>query len=242
MNQRPVGLSAFDADYLNQFTQLGATLRARKTEELETQFQLFKSLLFNFIDTNTKSFQNDPHLRCKVVQICELLDIDILQVLHRDRDHDQFYYELSCKIIEFNNEESNVKYGGLISIEELLGSINGKLENRTLITLDDISKAIEILKPLNPEIDVIRMNDQQYIKTFKQSALSTDNLLILQITNEIGSVSVRMIRDNLGWSVLKVKEVLRDLVNLGYLWIDKGEENGKGEEIYWDPGWISEMF
>ncbi|KAH3687715.1 hypothetical protein WICPIJ_001299 [Wickerhamomyces pijperi] len=242
--QRPlimngIGLSAFDENHLQQFSQLGKTLQDRKTEELETQFTLFKSLLFNYIDTYRSQIESNGSLQSKIMQICQFLNIEPLQILNRDTDHDQFYYELSCKIIEFNNEEGNIKYGGLIPTLELLSELNSKLEGRNIITLDDLKTTIDIMTPLNSEIAIVKLNKQQYIKTFKLS-LSTDNMQILQIANEIGCVSVSMIRDNLNWSVIKTKEVLKELVNSGYLWLDNGETNG--ESLYWDPGWINNLF
>lgn len=226
---KKVGLAAFDDNKLRQYSELGQSLLQKKTNELTTQLQLFKSILLNFLKEHNEELSKDITLRNEFIKICQSVGIDPLQIYDKhDSKMNEFYFELCVRIIEFSNSMKDMN-GGLLHVNEFLSSFKD-----LNITFKDVEISIGLLSALNDELKIIKIGSKHYIKNFNIE-LTNDQNMILETVGNIGFISVAILRDNFGWKSYRSQSILNEMISSGYLWLD----DNNGELLYWDPAWLT---
>lgn len=226
-----VGLAAFDDNKIRQYSELGQSIVEKKTSELTTQLQLFKSILLNFLKEHNEELSKDITVRNEFIKICKSVGIDPLQIYDKhDSKMNEFYFELCVRIIEFSNSMKDIN-GGLLPVKDFLAKFK-----ELNITFKDVEVSLGLLSCLNDELKIIKIGSKHYIKNFNIE-LTTDQNKILETVNNIGYVSVSILRDNFGWKAYRSQEILNEMISNGYLWLDDND----GELLYWDPAWIMKV-
>ncbi|CCH43492.1 putative RING finger protein [Wickerhamomyces ciferrii] len=225
------GLAAFDDNKIKQYSELGQSLYDKKIKELTTQLQLFKSILLNFLKEHNEELSHDLKLRNEFIQICKTVGIDPLQIYNKtDSKMNEFYFELCVRIIEFSNSMQKIN-GGLLPVKDFLSNFQ-----ELGITFKDVEISVNLLSKLNPEFKLIQIGSKFYIKNFNIE-LTNDQNMVLEAVNNIGYISVSILRDNFGWKLYRSQTILDEMIANGYLWLDIHN----GESLYWDPAWINKM-
>lgn len=253
MSRKGVGLAAFDRSRVTSahYASHGSSLRATNAQALETQLEVFRSLLHQFAATHARDIRSDPAFRAQFARMCAAIGVDPLassnlgggaanssvwaQLLGKTV-HD-FYFELAVRVVEVCSA-TRAENGGLIGLADLRERVaRGRLDGSDPIADDDVRRAVQTLGPLGGAYDVVRVGRREYVRSVPRE-LSTDQAAVLEAVQVLGYVSVGMLRDNLGWERARARTVIDDLVGEGMLWVDK---QAKGEWEYWSPGSMTEM-
>ncbi|KAH7140740.1 EAP30/Vps36 family-domain-containing protein [Dactylonectria macrodidyma] len=257
MSHKGVGLAAFDRSRLTSahYASHGSSLRATNAQALETQVEVFRSLLQQFAATHARDIRSDPAFRAQFARMCAAIGVDPLassnlgsggsgssgassvwaQLLGKTV-HD-FYFELAVRIVEVCSA-TRAENGGLIGLADLRERVaRGRLDGSDPIADDDVRRAVQTLAPLGGAYDVVRVGRREYVRSVPRE-LSTDQAAVVEAVQVLGYVSVGMLRDNLGWERARARTVIDDLVSEGMLWVDK---QTKGEWEYWSLGFMPEM-
>ncbi|KAH7000276.1 EAP30/Vps36 family-domain-containing protein [Ilyonectria destructans] len=254
MSRKGVGLAAFDRNRVTSahYASHGSSLRATNAQALETQLDVFRSLLHQFAATHARDIRSDPAFRAQFARMCAAIGVDPLassnlggggsgansvwaQLLGKTV-HD-FYFELAVRIVEVCSA-TRAENGGLIGLADLRERVaRGRLDGSDPIADDDVRRAVQTLSPLGGAYDVVRVGRREYVRSVPRE-LSTDQAAVVEAVQVLGYVSVGMLRDNLGWERARARTVIDDLVGEGMLWVDK---QTKGEWEYWSLGFMAEM-
>ncbi len=131
MSRKGVGLAAFDRSRLTsaQYASHGSTLRSTNAQALETQLEVFRSLLQQFAQTHAKDIRQDPSFRAQFARMCSAIGVDPLassnsasggsvwaQLLGQSVN--DFYFELAVKVVEVC-AETRGENGGLIEVRKV---------------------------------------------------------------------------------------------------------------------------
>ncbi|GME86603.1 unnamed protein product [Ambrosiozyma monospora] len=239
------GLASFDdvTSHKQKFQNLGQKLVLQQREELKTQLQVFQNALISFKKQYNDEIIQNPEFRVEFSQICQSFGIDPLVVSSsmngEASDEEEKINQLSLKIFDVCSVTKNLN-GGIISIKDLIKLINKDTwfnEDLNLKIVEaDVLKALDNLKVLGDELQIIKIGGKNYIKSVPQQ-LSNDQSLILSTSEMLGFVSIPMLHDNFNWKTVRCRTNLDELVANGLLWIDKKE--GEREILYWSTSWIN---
>ncbi|KAF7537541.1 hypothetical protein G7Z17_g12830 [Cylindrodendrum hubeiense] len=74
MSRKGVGLAAFDRSRVTSahYASHGSSLRATNAQALETQLEVFRSLLHQFAATHARDIRSDPAFRAQFARMGEL--------------------------------------------------------------------------------------------------------------------------------------------------------------------------
>ncbi|KAK2612202.1 ESCRT II complex subunit Dot2 [Conoideocrella luteorostrata] len=249
MSRKGVGIGAFDRSRVTSahYASHGSSLRANNAEALETQLAVFRSLLQQFAQTHAKDIRSDPSFRAQFARMCTAIGVDPLassssggggsssvwaQLLGKSVN--DFYFELAVRVVEICSATRG-ENGGLIGLREVRERLSrvrtDYVGNSSVISEDDVRRAVETLNPLGGSYGIVRVGRKEYIRSVPKE-LSNDQEAAVEAAHVLGYVSVSMLRDNLGWERARCRTVLDDLVAEGMLWVDKQTE---GEWEYWSP-------
>ncbi|KPM34731.1 hypothetical protein AK830_g11850, partial [Neonectria ditissima] len=138
MSRKGVGLAAFDRSRVTSahYASHGSSLRATNAQALETQLDVFRSLLHQFAATHARDIRSDPAFRAQFARMCAAIGVDPLassnlgggaanssvwaQLLGKTV-HD-FYFELAVRVVEVCSA-TRAENGGLIALSDLRGRV-----------------------------------------------------------------------------------------------------------------------
>ncbi|RKF62692.1 Vacuolar-sorting protein SNF8 [Erysiphe neolycopersici] len=252
MSRKGVGLGAFDRSRITsaQYASHGNNLRNIHSTTLATQLSVFRSLLQQFAQTHAKEIRSNPSFRAEFARMCSTLGIDLLASSSGAGGKDgggsfwaqllggsvnDFYFELAVRVVEVcgATREEN---GGLIGANELRERImSTRLEGSAEITVDDILRAVETLKPLGSSYSTLKVGHKTYIRSVPRE-LNTDQSAVLEVAQLLGYVTLSMLMINLQWPRARAKTSIKDLTSQGMLWVDKQCD----EWEYWSPGLMTQ--
>ncbi|KAF5008315.1 hypothetical protein FDECE_5416 [Fusarium decemcellulare] len=255
MSRKGVGLAAFDRSRLTSahYASHGSSLRANNAQALETQLEVFRSLLQQFANTHARDIRSDPAFRAQFARMCAAIGVDPLASSNSSggassgagnsiwaqllgKTVNDFYFELAVRIVEVCGA-TRAENGGLIGLTELRERVAaGRMDGADPIADDDVRRAVETLAPLGGAYAVVRVGRKEYVRSVPRE-LNDDQVAVVEAAQVLGYVSVGMLRDNLGWDRARARTVIDDLVAGGMLWVDK---QTKGEWEYWSPGFMAE--
>ncbi|KAH6893397.1 EAP30/Vps36 family-domain-containing protein [Thelonectria olida] len=252
MSRKGVGLAAFDRSRLTSahYASHGSSLRANNAQALQTQLDVFRSLVQQFANTHARDIRSDPAFRAQFARMCAAIGVDPLASSNSAADAtssvwaqllgktvNDFYFELAVRIVEVCSA-TRAENGGLVGLSDLRERVaRGRMEGSPAVSDDDVRRAVETLKPLGGAYAVVRVGRREYVRSVPRE-LSGDQTAVVEAVQVLGYVSVGMLRDNLGWERARVRTVIDDLVGEGMLWVDK---QTKGEWEYWSPSFMATM-
>lgn len=238
------GIASLNSKALSQkYQKLGSTLTQSQKDHLQTQLQVFQAALISFKSEYAKEIIQNPDVRTSFAEICIAFGIDPLVVASsitgEQNNNVERTNQLCLKMIELCSLTRPIN-GGIISLEELLRLINSDTwVNNDLhlnFTHDDIVGALNHLKILGNELQLVRIGKHDYIKSIPQE-LNVDQNIILETADILGYVTTSLLRDNFGWKKVRCKSAIDELVTNGILWVDT---QGEDKEIkYWIASWIT---
>ena len=262
MSRRGVGIAAFERSRLTsaQYASHGSSLRASNAQALETQLEVFRSLVQQFAQTHAKDIRSDPAFRTQFARMCTAIGVDPLASSNTSSSSsgggggassvwaqllgktvNDFYFELAVRVVEVCGSARG-ENGGLVGLKELRDRVSqGRADGAGTgggggITEDDVRRAVETLRPLGGGFAVVRVGRREYVRSVPRE-LSGDQASVVEAAQVLGYVSVSMLRDNLGWEVARCRTVIEDLMAEGMLWVDKQTD---GEWEYWSPGFMAD--
>lgn len=219
----------------------GDALEEERLQNLTKQMHEFKGNLESFAKQHKKEISKNPQFRQYFHQMCMKIGVDPLasskgfwaELLGVG----DFYYELGIQIIEqcFRSRKYD---GGLMEVDKLLQRIQQHKNQK--VTLGDIETAISKIRVLNPAFGIVKLGNKRVVKSVPVE-LNQDHNDILKIAEETASITVKEAVDRLGWTVLRVKAVLKTMKDESMAWVDSQDESG--ELRYWFPClWNAELF
>lgn len=226
------GLSAFDHLNDKSYKNVSSNILERQSLELEQQLEVFQGRLIDFAKKHNKDLKANPEFRSRFLRMCSSIGIDPLEIFEKDQhlfNVDDFYYEISVKIIEVCRETKDMN-GGVISFDELR---NGYFKNLN-VTMEDLEKSIDMIQVLDGGFKVFSIRGKKFLRSVPNE-ITGDQTKILEVCSIMGYASISLLRANFQWDAVRGRSVLEDMAANGMLWID----NQAGNEIlYWDPSWI----
>ncbi|KAJ9568738.1 EAP30/Vps36 family [Nakaseomyces glabratus] len=226
------GLSAFDHLNDESYKNVSSNILERQSLELEQQLEVFQGRLIDFAKKHNKDLKANPEFRSRFLRMCSSIGIDPLEIFEKDQhlfNVDDFYYEISVKIIEVCRETKDMN-GGVISFDELR---NGYFKNLN-VTMEDLEKSIDMIQVLDGGFKVFSIRGKKFLRSVPNE-ITGDQTKILEVCSIMGYASISLLRANFKWDAVRGRSVLEDMAANGMLWID----NQAGNEIlYWDPSWI----
>ena len=224
------------------YQQLGQRLNQQHSEQLSTQLQVFRSALINFVNDYSNEIKSNGEFRSKFNQISQLIGMDPLDLLiyansKTKSNGSNFVTGLSVKIVEICQETRDLN-GGLLSLRELQSILTDNSSDLKIdISTKHIEQAITILNSMGKNYELIKINNESWLKFSSIENLSNDQLKIYELCGFMGGyVTMGLIRDNYGWDKYRIKSVIDEMIMNGILWVD---EQGEDEWQYWEPSWIS---
>ncbi|EHA53045.1 hypothetical protein MCOR27_008895 [Pyricularia oryzae] len=248
MSRKGVGLAAFDRSRLTsaQYATHGSALRTSNAQALQTQLEVFRSLLQQFAQTHAKDIRSDPAFRAQFARMCAAIGIDPLassssgksgggsvwgQLLGRSVN--DFYFGLAVRVVEVCGQTRG-ENGGLLEVRKVREMIQrSRSEGSAEVTEDDIFRAVGTLKPLGSAYSIIKVGSKPYIRSIPKE-LNTDQSAVLEAVQVLGYVSISMLMANLRWTRPRSQTAIEDLLSEGMLWVDKQSE----EWEYWSPSYM----
>lgn len=240
------GLASFDdaSQQKHKYESLGQQLLKQRRDALETQLESFQSALITFKQQYDKELSSNPQIRTQFNQICRSFGVDPLVAsssIHGSKmEEEEKYNQLALKIIEICKITKKLN-GGIILVHDVMTLINTDTsfmnDLKVTITEKDVMKTLDRLQSLGNELQLLVIGNKNYVKSIAED-LNPDQNVILSTTDVIGYVTVKILRDNFQWTVIRCRSNLDDLVSNGMLWLDTQAEDG--EKKYWIAASIGE--
>lgn len=238
------GLSSLNSkDLTEKYQNLGSVVLQSQEEHLLTQLQVFQAALISFKSQYASEIIQNEEVRNNFAEICVAFGIDPLvvasSVIGEENNSTERLNQLCLKVIDSCSKTRTIN-GGIISVEDLLDLINSDTwVNQDLhlnFKQEDIFEALEHLKILGNELQVIKIGKKEYIKSIPQE-INLDQKMALEAADILGYVTITILKDNFNWKRIRCQSVIDELVSNGILWVDKpSQEHGTK---YWTTTWIN---
>ncbi|KAG7868088.1 hypothetical protein KL918_001746 [Ogataea parapolymorpha] len=192
------GLASFDrnADQQTKFQDLGQAMLRQREEQLRTQLQVFQNALVNFKQEHKKEMMKNPHLRAQFSQICESFGVDPLYMTAEDDlDPEERNNRLAIRIYEICQATRDL-YGGIISVDEVIQLVTSTIQDGWQFKMNhhDVHVAVESLKVLGNELELVKIGSKMYIKSVLQE-FNADQSQILTAADNIGYVTMLLVNN-----------------------------------------------
>lgn len=254
-SRRGVGLGAFTtrSNLSQSYSTFGQNLKSSQSASLATQLQVFQSLLHNFALEHSATIKSNPQFRTEFARMCNAIGVDPLAGSYSQgkggkaggagkadslwakvlgHDVNDFYFSIAVRIVELCLA-SRALNGGLLGVLECRDSlVKGSAIGSSLpnVSEDDILRAVKSLEPLGSGFKVVEIASKKFIRSVPKE-LNTDQSTVLEVLQLLGSVTVSLLRDNLGWEKVRAVTVLEDLLADSLVWVDYQCR----EAEYWSP-------
>ena len=246
--RRGVGLGAFTArsGLAQSYAAKGSNLKTANAASLQTQLEVFQSLLHNFALEHASTIKSNPTFRAEFARMCNAIGVDPLagsnvkgkgkgsdslwaKVLGHDVN--DFYFSVAVRIVEMC-QATRAENGGLLGVKECCETVaRGKAIGGGLqVSEDDIQRAVKSLSPLGSGFSIISIAGKQFIRSVPKE-LNTDQSTVLEVLQLLGSITVSLLRLNLNWDKARAVTVIEDLLADSLVWVDYQCP----EPEYWSP-------
>lgn len=228
----------------NAFQRLGKALSNRHSEGLSVQLSVFQSALVHFAADNADVIKKNPEFRRKFTLMCELIGVDTLELAmmaeSRPKKSGALIDAVAIRIVEICRETATIN-GGFISYKELMS----RLIDCDSIPLDiserHLDGALEALADLGSGFETVSINLKKWVRSLGVSGslgISGDQKSVYELCEFMGGyVTLRLLKDNFNWDMLRAKSVIDEMIMNGFLWVDN--QGLAGEAQFWEPSWIS---
>jgi ESCRT-II complex subunit VPS22 len=246
--RRGVGLGAFTqrSGLAQSYAAHGTQLKSANAASIQTQLEVFQSLLHNFALEHAATIKSNPNFRAEFARMCNAIGVDPLagsNVKGKGNDskslwtkvlgHDvnDFYFSVAVRVVELC-QVTRGENGGLLGVKECCESVaRGKaIGGGMQVTEDDIQRAVKSLSPLGSGFSIISIAGKQLIRSVPKE-LNKDQSTVLEVLQLLGSVTVSLLRVNLNWDKARAATVIEDLLADSLVWVDLQCP----EPEYWSP-------
>jgi ESCRT-II complex subunit VPS22 len=247
-SRRGVGLGAFTnrATTAQSYAQHGSSLKTANAASLQTQLEVFQSLLHNFAIEHSATIKSNPTFRAEFARMCNAIGVDPLAGSYSKgkggkadslwakvlgHDVNDFYFSIALRVVELC-QATRGENGGLLGVKECAETVaRGKAIGGGMeVSEDDVARAVKSLGPLGSGFTIIPIAGKQFIRSVPKE-LNTDQATVLEVLQLLGSVSVSLLRANLNWDKARAVTVLEDLLADSLVWVDYQCR----EPEYWSP-------
>lgn len=240
------GISSLNSKDLNEkYQNLSSAVLKSQKDHLLTQLQVFQAALISFKTEYASEIIQNEEVRTNFAEICIAFGIDPLvvssSITGEQNNNIERLNQLCVKMIDLCAQTRRIN-GGIISVSDLIDLINSDTwVNNDLhlnFTEKDIFQALDHLKVLSDELQLIKIGKRHYIKSVPQE-INLDQKMIIEASDIMGYVTVSMLRDNFKWSKIRCQTAINELISNGILWVDQG---GSGHRTkYWTTTWINKV-
>ena len=245
-SRRGVGLGAFTnrAATASSYLAHGAQIKSSHAASLQTQLEVFQSLLHNFALVHAATIKSNPTFRAEFARMCNAIGVDPLagsNVKGKKADslwakvlgHDvnDFYFGVAVRVVELC-QATRAENGGLLGVKECCETVaKGRAIGGGLqVSEDDILRAVKSLSPLGSGFSIIPIAGKQFIRSIPKE-LNTDQSTVLEVLQLLGNVTVSLLQINLSWDKPRAVTVIEDLLANSLVWVDLQCP----EPEYWSP-------
>ena len=245
-------------DSQESYRALSTSLSKTQVENLRSQLNQFRSALTRFAIAHREEIKRDAAFRHAFQQMCASIGVDPLAgpppgVGSSGGDGQKkgigsgiastlggwwgeltglgdWYLELGVQIVDIcvNKRDST---GGLIEMDYLVRLLC-KLRSSTSVTAEDVERSIKTLKPLGAGYEVIDVGGRKMVRNVPKELDADQAVVLAYARDEGGRVSERELAAKTGWTVVRARVALENmLLRDGLCWVDEQDERiGKS---YW---------
>lgn len=227
--RRAVGLSGLQKKKENEakLREVGNNMAIINSKDMQEQVAIFKGHLERFARLHSGDLGKNPILRTKFQRMCTAIGVDPLysskgywsQFLGTLSD---WYWELAIQVVETCLIYSD-NNGGLTDLHLVHDRILRKRKTTTKeITMDDIVKSVETLKPLCSGYKIISLKDGKMAIQSIPLQLSKDSIDLLGRTEQLGNEGyfTNAHVEDWGWSLIRMERAIEPMLEEGILWVD----------------------
>eukprot|EP00210_Caulerpa_lentillifera_P001549 g1487.t1 len=219
-----------------QFQIVGEQTKEQRKEEMKRQMAIFKTSLEEFALKHKQDIRKDPNFRAQFQKMCSTIGVDPLS---SNKGYwtellgiGNFYYELAVQIVEVCLATRSMN-GGLMDLAALLKYVRQRRGSiAEPVSQDDIKVAINKIKVLGNGFELLTIGSQTLVKSIPQE-LNTDKSRVLELARRDGFVSEIQLREDAGWTELRIASTLRELLKDGLAMVDDGDPSGV--RLFWFP-------
>lgn len=219
----------------SSYSALSTSLSSQQVAALETSLASFRDALSAFAAAHRADIRKDPGFRHQFQKMCAAIGVDPLATAGGGRDAwwaeqlglGEWSCELALQVVDVcvSTRERNggtIEMGELISRVERMRGGNTEGRGKDRITPDDITRALELLRPLRAGYSLHAAGGATFVRSVPR-ALDTDQSMLLLLAAESGGrLSEPGVRDATGWSSLRARTALDDCVmREGLGWVDE---------------------
>ena len=210
-----------------------------KEKEFQTKLSVYKNRILQLGQNNKEYLQANKQQATKYIQQLIKLNIDTTTItaLNIFSNEDELL-NLTIYLLKIISE-NNMMNGGLITLKELqyhFSNYNIMISKKNLI--DIVSNHFNYW---DSGISLLYLENKKkppIVRCFPME-ISSDHetvLNLLKTKNDLGEesfISMQELKDTKEWSVERSSAVLTDMVQIGILWIDDGNDE-LGQRTFWD--------
>ncbi|KAH7098867.1 winged helix DNA-binding domain-containing protein [Auriculariales sp. MPI-PUGE-AT-0066] len=220
------------------FSVLSKGLGQQQADALQDQANAFRVGLDRFAREHRQDILANPVLRTAFVQMCASVGVDPLQGAGPARRLGLFGLGLAEWHAELGTQICDVcigtraRNGGLVSLPELVRTLERIRGPGTRITEDDVARAIVSLAPLGAGYEIVTAGGVRMVCSVPRE-LDVDQTTLLGVAaDRAGRLDEDTVVAATGWTVERARAALDNmLMREGACWIDDGPEGTS----YWVP-------
>ncbi|KAI1618187.1 EAP30/Vps36 family-domain-containing protein [Exophiala viscosa] len=244
--RRGVGLGAFTnrQTTAKSYAAHGSNLKSANAASLQTQLEVFQSLLHNFALEHAETIKSNPTFRAEFARMCNAIGVDPLagsnikgkktdslwaKVLGHDVN--DFYFSVAVRVVELC-QSTRAENGGLLGLKECCESVakGNAIGGGLQVSENDIEQAVKSLEPLGSGFQILTIANKRFIRSVPKE-FNNDQSTVLEVLQLLGSVTVSLLQLNLGWERARAETVIQDLLADSLVWVDYQ----CSEPEYWSP-------
>lgn len=237
MRRRP-GISGLQRDAATRgvYKAVGEQVQTTRNEAMKAQLATFKKSLEEFAMNHRADIRRDPMFRAQFHAMCANIGVDPLAcnkgVWAQLLGFGDFYYQLGVQITEACLAGRSMN-GGLLDLRSLQRQVQRRRGSvAEPISEDDLIRAISKLKVLGGGLGLVDIGATTYVRSVP-GELNTDKNRVIEVAQGVGYVSVDGVVGRTGWTEVRAKDVLHELLREGLCLLDTGDPSGR--DLYWFP-------
>ena len=240
------------------YAALSNTISTTQLTSLQSSLSSFRDALQTFAQAHRGDIRRDPAFRHQFQKMCAAIGVDPLSGGRSSASGSgsggkgaggwwtevlglgEWEYEVAVQVVDVcvSTRERN---GGMIEVNELVrrvdkmrgggsGSGSNSGNSCTIVTAEDVLRAIDLLRPLHAGYTIHPIGSTVYIRSVPRE-LDTDQSLLLVLAADFGGrLTISTIRRSTAWSDVRARTALEDAVlREGLGWVDEQAESGESE-------------
>ncbi|ORX39090.1 putative negative regulation of transcription by glucose-related protein [Kockovaella imperatae] len=234
------GLSRHTAT-TTSYASLSNTISTNQLASLQTSLDAFRDALTSFAIAHRADIRRDPAFRHQFQKMCAAIGVDPLAGSNGGGSSSSSASGWRAEMLglgEWDNEvalqvvdvcvSTRDRNGGMIEVGELVRRIDKMRGGNSLISPEDVYRAIDLLRPLGSGYSLKPVGGSIYIRSVPRE-LDTDQSTLLVIAAAAGGrLREAEVKRNTGWTEVRVRTALEDcIMREGMGWIDEQAYGGR---------------